>query len=58
VKNGTNPFSLNVQPDGSLAGSGTVTVNGKLMTALDDNANPVFAPTNASCPVDSLKPAK
>ena len=55
---GVNPFTLNVQSKGSLAGSGTVTVNGKLMTGMDDNANPIFAPTSASCPLDTLASAK
>ena len=55
---GTNPFSLNVQSNGSLAGSGSVTVNGKLMTGMDDNANPIFAPTNASCSIGLLAAGK
>lgn len=55
---GTNPFSLNVQSNGALAGSGTVTVNGKLMTGMDDNANPIFAPTSASCSLGLLPAAK
>jgi len=55
---GTTPFTLAVQSDGSLAGSGSVTVNGKLMTALDENANPVFAPTSATCSLASLAPAR
>ena len=49
LKNGSNPFSLRVQSDGSLAGGGTVTVNGKLMTAMQ-GSDPVFTPTTASCP--------
>jgi len=58
VKNGTSPFNLIVQANGSISGSGTTTVNGKLMTAMDDNANPIFAPTSASCPVGTLTAAK
>jgi hypothetical protein len=41
AKNGTNPFTLTVNADESLSGSGTATINGRLMTALGDNANPV-----------------
>jgi hypothetical protein len=57
VKNGTNPFHLTVQGDGTLRGSGTTTVNGKLMTALN-GSDPVFAPTSAICSLNSLVAAK
>jgi hypothetical protein len=57
VKNGTTPFNLSVQSNGSLAGSGNVTVNGKVMTGLN-GSDPVFAPANASCPVGTLSAAK
>jgi hypothetical protein len=57
VKNGANPFNLTVQPDGTLSGSGTTTVNGKLMTALS-GADPVFAPTSASCSLGTLTATK
>jgi hypothetical protein len=57
VNNGSNPFKLVVQADGKLSGSGTTTVNGKLMTALS-GADPVFAPTSASCPLNTLTEAK
>ena len=53
VKNGSSPFTLALRPDGSLAGSGTATVNGRLMTGLNGDT-PVFAPTSASCTVDVL----
>ena len=55
---GANPFNLSVQSSGSLAGSGKVTVNGKLMTGMDDNANPIFAPTSATCLINELTAAK
>jgi hypothetical protein len=55
---GTNPFSLSVLSDGSLATTQPVTVNGKLMTAMDDNANPIFAPTTATCNAGALVAAK
>jgi hypothetical protein len=55
---GTNPFSLSIHSDGSLALSQPVTVNGKLMTAMDDNANPIFAPTSATCNAGTLVAAK
>ena len=55
---GTNPFTLSVHSDGSLDLSQPVTVNGKLMTAMDDNANPIFTPTTATCNAGALAAAK
>jgi hypothetical protein len=55
---GTDPFSLTVHSDGSLTSSQPVTVNGKLMTAMDDNANPIFTPTTATCNAGALAAAK
>ncbi len=57
VNNGSNPFKLVVQADGTLKGSGTATINGKIMTALS-GADPVFTPTSASCPLNSLAVSK
>lgn len=57
VKNGSSPFSLTIQADGSLAGTGQITVNGKLMTGLN-GSDPVFAATSATCPVGTLTAAK
>ena len=53
LKNGSNPFSLRVQSDGSLSGAGTITVNGKLMTGMQ-GSDPVFTPTTGSCPGSAL----
>ncbi|HVN92593.1 MAG TPA: hypothetical protein VMT38_02805 [Terracidiphilus sp.] len=55
---GTNPFSLSLQSDGAFGVSQPVTVNGKLMTAMDDNANPIFTPTTATCAAGTLVAAK
>jgi hypothetical protein len=57
LKNGGNPFNLAIQGDGTLTGSGTAAVDGKIMTALS-GADPVFAPTSASCPLNRLSAAK
>jgi hypothetical protein len=57
VKNGPSPFTLVVQPNGSLTGSGTITVNGRLMTGLNGDT-PTFSPTSASCSVGALTAAK
>lgn len=58
VQNGTSPFTLALGASGALGGAGTTTVNGKLMTALDSNSDPILTPTSASCPVDTLVAAK
>jgi hypothetical protein len=58
VRNGSLPIHLTLQANGSLTGTGSTTVNGKLMTGMDDSGNPILVPTSASCPVDSLAAAK
>jgi len=48
--------AMQLMPDGSLNGSGTVQVNGRIITGTtDDINNPfVFAPHPASCPIGRL----
>jgi len=58
VQNGTFPFTLALGANGVLGGAGTTTVNGKLMTALDSNSDPILTPTSATCPVGTLTAAK
>ncbi len=58
VKNGSAPFNLALQSNGSLTGTGTATVNGKLMTGLDSNSNAVLTPTSANCTVGTLTATK
>jgi hypothetical protein len=58
VKNGNTPFSLTLQPNGTLSGAGSATINGKLMTALDGDGNPILTPTSATCALGTLAPAK
>jgi hypothetical protein len=58
VRNGTSPFTLALGANGTLGGTGTTTVNGKLMTALDSNSDPILTPTSATCPVGTLTAAK
>jgi hypothetical protein len=50
------PFTLALQPNGSLAGSSTVTINGRLLTGTDAGGNYSFKPISASCPVGTLAP--
>ncbi len=58
VKNGNSPFSLTLQPSGTLAGAGSATINGKLMTAMDGDGNPVLTPTSATCALGTLAAGK
>ncbi len=58
VKNGGTPFSLTLQSNGTLTGAGTATINGKLMTAMDGDGNPVLTPTSATCALGTLTAGK
>jgi len=51
-----SPLSLEIMPDGSINGSGTVQVNGRIVTgATDDIQNPfTFAPNVVSCAAGRL----
>ncbi|HEV2690420.1 MAG TPA: hypothetical protein VGV35_17810 [Bryobacteraceae bacterium] len=56
IKDNPNPISLQVMPDGSIAGEGSVQVNGRVITGTTDDANNpfVFAPSVARCTVGRL----
>jgi len=56
LQNGASPLTLILQPDGTLAGSGTVDVAGRRLvpTSGDDVHN--FVPQNARCNVGTLAP--
>ncbi len=58
VQNGASPFTLTLAVNGALSGAGTTTLNGKLMTGLDSNSDPILTPTSASCPVGTMTAAK
>jgi hypothetical protein len=58
VKNGSSPFSLTLQSNGTLTGAGSATINGKLMTALDSDGNPILTPTSATCTLGTLTASK
>jgi hypothetical protein len=57
VKSASSPFTLALQPNGSLGGPATVTVNGRTIVGMNGD-NPVFTPTNASCTVGTMNLAK
>ena len=55
VQNGGGAFQLAVAPDNTLRGTGSTTVSGKLVTAIQgDNVN--FAPHTESCSVGTFEP--
>jgi len=58
VKNGSVPLSLALQSNGMMTGVGSPTINGKLMTAMDRDGNPVLAPTSATCTLGTLTVSK
>jgi hypothetical protein len=58
VKNGATPFTVTPTASGTLTGPASVTVNGKLMTGLTADTQPVLTPTSASCSASSLALAK
>jgi len=53
VKNGASPFTMALQPDGTLAGSGSTDVAGRVVSGANDN-NLVYATRNAHCGVGTL----
>jgi len=52
-QNSAAPFSLKLQPDGSLFGSGTVPLAGRVIVGQDANG-PIFAPRSGSCHLGTL----
>jgi hypothetical protein len=55
VQNPGGPFSLSVQPDNSLRGSGSTAVNGRLVTGMQGQEI-TFAPHSETCEVGSFRP--
>jgi hypothetical protein len=55
VQNGGGAFLLGVAPDNALRGSGSTSVNGRLVTAIHGE-NVSFTPHSETCNVDSLRP--
>lgn len=48
------PLTLGFNPDGSLAGSGLVKVEGRMITNLSSDGNASYAPRSATCNVGAL----
>jgi hypothetical protein len=55
VKNSATPFTLALQPDNSLRGTGSTTVNGRLVTGMNGD-NVTFAPHSETCDVGTFRP--
>ena len=55
VQNSVSPFTLAVQPDNSLRGAGSITVNGRLVTGMNGD-NVTFAPHSETCDVATFRP--
>jgi hypothetical protein len=53
LRNADAPAALNVQGNGTLVGTGTIDVAGRVVTNVTDSG-PVFAPKSARCAVGSL----
>ena len=56
VQNPASPFTVMVQPDGSLAGPASVTVNGRLVTGMNGN-DVTFTPHSETCNLGTFSPA-
>jgi hypothetical protein len=55
VQNNGGPFSLAVEPDNTLRGSGSTTVNGRLVSGMSGE-DVTFAPHSETCSVGTLRP--
>ena len=52
------PLSLTLGRDGRLTGSGTVKVDGRVVTGTSGNGNLTYAPRSASCALGTIGPAQ
>ena len=55
IQNGGTPFALSLQPNGTLAGSGTIDVAGRVVTGSSGDAI-TYASRNARCAIGTLTP--
>jgi hypothetical protein len=55
VQNSVGPFTLVLQPDNSLRGTGSTTINGRLVTGMNGD-NVTFAPHSETCDVGTFRP--
>lgn len=57
IQNGGSPFSVTVGADGRLNGTGTVRVDGRVVSGKGADGQLAFAPRSASCELGVLPPA-
>jgi hypothetical protein len=55
IDNPAGPIALAVQPDNSLRGSGSATINGRLVTGMQGD-QVTFTPTQATCETGTFQP--
>jgi len=55
VQNSGGPFTLALQPDNSLRGAGSTSVNGRLVTGMNGD-DVAFAPHSEACEVGTFRP--
>jgi hypothetical protein len=53
---GEAPVTVALQPNGTLSGSGTATVSGRVISGQAPGAGVTYRPVQASCPVSTLAP--
>jgi hypothetical protein len=65
IRHEPNPVVLELKPDGTLAGSGTIPVNGRVFVGSKERVenalvirDPVFQPVTDTCACGALKPAQ
>ncbi|MEK6300388.1 MAG: hypothetical protein AABO41_06670 [Acidobacteriota bacterium] len=65
IQNGASPIALELRPDGTMAGSGTVQVNGRRLVNVKERIEgtlvvrePVFQPLTDTCTLSVLTPAE
>ncbi len=54
VANPNSPFTLTLQSNGSLTGSGMVAVNGRTLSGQDASGNFTFKAVSATCNIGTL----
>jgi hypothetical protein len=57
VQHPASPFTLTVQPDGSLAGPASVTVNGRLVSGMN-GSDVTYTPHSETCSVGIFRPGE
>ncbi|MEW5977633.1 MAG: hypothetical protein AB1898_17705 [Acidobacteriota bacterium] len=57
IQNGATPITLELKPNGMLAGSGSARLEGRALVGMDVNAKPVFRPLSDSCTIAMLEPS-